>query len=289
MKQTQRTRLSSEAILASLLAVADPEAEMPLELLRYKRRRLHRLRPEWLLEQMIGLLTWCRDGVVQLARLPAGATDWARVCPAADRLLFELPLFGDHPPPSGSPASLCLLHLGPQLVAVAAEVRRRCEDSIIAQVAALDDPRAHERLLRPFLGALHKKGLWRTAEQRADLANRVLERLTKYLMVEPPRRPADAATWITRSPVRRMLPRQPRPEWDAALGRAFLDDLTQARATYLPTLRLSPIWAVWHVTNAEQARIRRAWRREQRPAFAVPDPEETLEEARAAYVRQPRP
>ncbi len=161
-------------------------------------------------------------------------------------------------------------------VLVTAEVRRRRDASILDQVrTAVDASQPPARLLQPFLFALYKKGLWRTAEQRAELAGRVLERLTRYLEVTPRRR---SAHWIASSPVRRMLQGPARPEWDAALERGFLEDLRRARVEYLPAIRLEPTWAIWHVTNAEQARIRRTRQREQRQALTVPDLEATVEE-----------
>jgi hypothetical protein len=93
----------------------------------------------------------------------------------------------------------------------------------------------------------------------------MLERLTGFLEVAQPN-PRAVAGWIASSPVRRLLPdRRRTPEWDAALGRFFLTNLSQSRMEYLPVIRLERTWAIWHVTNAERARLRREYRRATRP------------------------
>ena len=177
-------RLDRAEIQASLRAV-DPAALMPLHLLRLRRQWLERVYPEYLLELLAGLRVWCRDGVVQLAGHPAGMSDWE------DRVLFGP--FIDAASRDDSPASLRLLHLGQGIRAVSAEVRRRREASTLEEFrAALDDPAARSRFLRPYLSALYRKWRWRTAADQADLANRMVERLTRFLDVASPvcRRPS---------------------------------------------------------------------------------------------------
>jgi len=169
-------RLDRAVIQASLRAVA-PVTLMPLHLLRLRSQRLDRVYPEYLLETLAGLLLWCRDGVVQLAGLPAEQADWVRVRDAADRVLFGRPPIMGAAPLDDSRASLALLHLGQHLLAISAEVRRRREASTLdALREALADPAARSRFLQPYLSALYKKWKWRTATERADLADRMLER-----------------------------------------------------------------------------------------------------------------
>jgi hypothetical protein len=271
-------RVDGAVIQASLRAV-DPAALMPLHRFRLQGQRLYRIHPEPLLEILTGLLAWCRDGVVQLAGPPVGSRNWAQLRDAADRVLFGSPSFTG-PLLDGSQASLCLLHLCQALGAVSAEVRRRRDASTILDVrAALEDPTARQRLLQPYLSTLYQKWQWQTTGDRAELADRILERLIVFLEVAP-QTPRALAAWITSSPVRRLLPdRQHTPEWDAALGRFFLADLSQLRTEYLPRIRLEHTWAVWHVVNAEHARLRRAHRRDRRvgplPDLEVYRPDET--------------
>jgi hypothetical protein len=216
--------------------VAAAAAHMPLELLRLKHRRLDRVHPEALIEMLVGVRTWRRDGDRQQARR------WSEIRPAWMRAREILQFHYE---------------------GLSAEVRRRRAASIIADVRdAQENAGARSQLLRPFLTAAGRKGLVRTAEERVDLAARIHARLVGYLDVAPARRAAPAV-WIARNPLRmpafHRAPLMTLPSWDAALAYHFLQDLRRLRVAVLPAIRLERTWAIWHVTNAEQAQRRRAW------------------------------